>query len=211
MRSLYSLLPNVQYNSTSVRYINIDNSGSGGLVTQSCQILVTRWIVPFQAPLSMGFPRQEYWSGLPFPSSGDLPKPGIEPRSLGLQVVSCIAGEFFTDWAHQGSINSPMHVVIRDKVARVFLCVHICILLSIDILQGFVQLLLKGMIKITKQFTKPYWGAVKSWHFWTGLSSSQLSVEIIEDSTCCYTPYFPHHNLSQILKSSCSTYLLLLQ
>ena len=113
--------------------------------------------------------------------------------------------------SHQGSINNPMHVVIRDKVARVFLCVHICILLSIDILQGFVQLLLKGMIKITKQFTKPYWGAVKSWHFWTGLSSSQLSVEIIEDSTCCYTPYFPRHKLSQILKSSCSTYLLLLQ
>ena len=41
-----------------------------------------------QAPLSMGFPRQEYWSGLPFPSPGDLPDPGIEPRSPALQADS---------------------------------------------------------------------------------------------------------------------------
>ena len=39
-----------------------------------------------QAPLSMGFSRQEYWSGLPFPSSGDLPAPGIKPRSPALQA-----------------------------------------------------------------------------------------------------------------------------
>ena len=42
------------------------------------------WIVAHQAPLSMGFPRQEYWSGLPFPSPGDLPHPGIEPESPAL-------------------------------------------------------------------------------------------------------------------------------
>ena len=42
----------------------------------------TPWTVAHQAPLSMGFPRQEYWSGLPFPSPGDLPDPGIEPMSL---------------------------------------------------------------------------------------------------------------------------------
>ena len=42
---------------------------------------VTRWTVARQAPLSMGFPRQEYWNGLPFPSPGDLPGPGIEPES----------------------------------------------------------------------------------------------------------------------------------
>ena len=40
----------------------------------------------YQAPLSMGFPRQEYWSGLPFPSPGNLPDPGIEPRSPALQA-----------------------------------------------------------------------------------------------------------------------------
>ena len=43
---------------------------------------VTQWTVACQAPLSMGFPRQEYWSGLPFPSPGDLPDPGIKPMSL---------------------------------------------------------------------------------------------------------------------------------
>ena len=45
---------------------------------------VTAWTVVFQAPLSMGFPRQEYESGLPFPSPGALPDPGMEPTSLAL-------------------------------------------------------------------------------------------------------------------------------
>ena len=47
-------------------------------------IFVTPWSVVYQAPLSMGFSRQEYWSGLPFPSPGDLPNLGIEPRSPAL-------------------------------------------------------------------------------------------------------------------------------
>ena len=46
------------------------------------------WTVAHQAPPSMGFSRQEYWSGLPFPSPGDLPDPGIEPRSPALQADS---------------------------------------------------------------------------------------------------------------------------
>ena len=50
------------------------------------QLIVTPWAVAHQAPLSMGFSRQEYWSGLPFPSPGDLPNPGIEPRSPALQA-----------------------------------------------------------------------------------------------------------------------------
>ena len=49
---------------------------------------VTPWIVAHQASLSMEFPRQEYWSGLPFPSPGDLPDPGIKPRPPTLQVNS---------------------------------------------------------------------------------------------------------------------------
>ena len=44
------------------------------------------WTVACQVPLSMGFSRQEYWSGLPFPSPGDLPDPGIKPRSPALQA-----------------------------------------------------------------------------------------------------------------------------
>ena len=48
-----------------------------GLVAKSCLTLVTPWTVAQQVLLSMGFPRQEYWSELPFPSPGDLPYPGI--------------------------------------------------------------------------------------------------------------------------------------
>ena len=44
-------------------------------------LFVTPWTVAYEAPLSMEFSRQEYWSGLPYPSPGDLPDPGIEPRS----------------------------------------------------------------------------------------------------------------------------------
>ena len=68
-------------------------SGDGGLVAKSCLTFVTPWTTACQAPLSTGFSRQEYWSGLPIPSPGDLPDPGIEPR------VSCMAGRFFTNWA----------------------------------------------------------------------------------------------------------------
>ena len=50
------------------------------------QLFATPWIVVHQAPPSMGFSRQEYWSGLPFPSPGDLPDPGSKPRSSALWV-----------------------------------------------------------------------------------------------------------------------------
>ena len=50
------------------------------------RVFETQWTVAHQAPLSMGFSRQEYWSGLPFPSPGDLPDPGIEPGSPALQA-----------------------------------------------------------------------------------------------------------------------------
>ena len=52
------------------------------------QLFVTPWTVALQAPLSRGFSRQEYWSELPFPSPGDLPNPGIKPRSSALQADS---------------------------------------------------------------------------------------------------------------------------
>ena len=68
----------------------------GGSVAQSCLILATPQTVHCQAPLSMGFPKEEYWSELPFPSPGDLPDQETKPMSLVLQVVSCIVGGFFT-------------------------------------------------------------------------------------------------------------------
>ena len=62
----------------------------GDLVTKSCPTLATPWTVAHQAPLSMGFSRQEYWSGLPFPPPGDLPIPGIEPASPTSQADSLL-------------------------------------------------------------------------------------------------------------------------
>ena len=65
---------------TFIRYFG------SGLVAKSCSTLVAPWAVALQAPLSMGFSRQEYWNGLPFPSPGDLPDRGIKPRSPALQA-----------------------------------------------------------------------------------------------------------------------------
>ena len=57
----------------------------------SCvQLFLTLWTVAHQASLSMGFPRQEYWSGVPFPPPGDLPDPGIKRKSPTLQAVSAL-------------------------------------------------------------------------------------------------------------------------
>ena len=50
------------------------------------RLFATPWTLAYQAPLSMGFSRQEYWSGVPFPSPGDLPNPGIEPGSPAFQA-----------------------------------------------------------------------------------------------------------------------------
>ena len=55
------------------------------------QLFVTSWTAAPQASLSMELSRQEYWSGLPFPSPGDFPDPGIEPRSLELQAISLVS------------------------------------------------------------------------------------------------------------------------
>ena len=60
----------------------------GGLVAKLCSTLATPWTVACKSPLSMGFSRQEYWSGLSFPSPGDIPDPGIKPESPALQADS---------------------------------------------------------------------------------------------------------------------------
>ena len=67
-------------------------SGSvgSGLVMKSCPTLVTPWTVASQDPLSMGFSRQEYWSGLPFPFPRNLPNPEIKPGSPALQADSLL-------------------------------------------------------------------------------------------------------------------------
>ena len=67
---------------------------------------VTPWTVACLAPLSLGFARKECWSGLPFPTSGDLPNPGIEPTSL---ISSALASGFF--------ITAPCDRVVSNSPA----------------------------------------------------------------------------------------------
>ena len=62
------------------------------LLLSSVRLFATPWTVAYQAPPSMGFSRQEYWSGLPFPSPGDLPNPGIKPVS---PTSFALAGRLF--------------------------------------------------------------------------------------------------------------------
>ena len=69
---------------------------------QLCPALCNPWTVTHQAPLSIGVPRQEYWSGLPCPPPGDLPNPGAEPVSL---MSPALAGGFFTIGTQDSSAN----------------------------------------------------------------------------------------------------------
>ena len=81
------------------------NNGGGGLVTRLCPTLVTPCMVDCQVPLSVGFSRQEYWSGFPFPSLGDLPDPEIEPGSPLLQA-------------------DTLPTELRGKPTEMSLCIH---------------------------------------------------------------------------------------
>ena len=64
---------------------------NGHVKSFSCdQLFVTPWTIAYQASPSMGFSKQEYWSGLPFPSPGDLPDAGIEPYVLFVCMDKCV-------------------------------------------------------------------------------------------------------------------------
>ena len=69
-----------------VRFLDLDKVKVKSL--RCVQLFGIPWTVAYQAPPSMGFPRQEYWSGLPLPSPGDLPDLGMKPRSPALQADS---------------------------------------------------------------------------------------------------------------------------
>ena len=72
-------------------------------VLSHVRLSATHWTVAHQAPLSMGFSRQEYWSGLPCPPPGELPDPGIGPASL---LSPALAGGFFTTSATWEALNN---------------------------------------------------------------------------------------------------------
>ena len=87
------------------------------------KLFATLWTIACQAPLSMGFSRQEYWSGWPCPPPGDLPDPGIKPMSL---TSSALAGEFLTTsatWEAQSSLSwvrsqNPRHTTGQEGASE---------------------------------------------------------------------------------------------
>ena len=82
---------------------------------------VTLWAIACQAPLSMGFPRLEHWSELPFPSPGDLSNPGIEPDSLSLSQqgspfhIRKVLGQ-------SQNLNKTALVIIAKEYSQINLC-----------------------------------------------------------------------------------------
>ena len=81
----------------------------------SCvQLFVAPWTVAYQTPLSMGFSRQEYWSGLPFLSPGDLPDLGIEPGSPALQADALTSKPEVISSYHLSSQSNIQSVVIKQ-------------------------------------------------------------------------------------------------
>ena len=85
------------------------------------QLFVAPWTIACQAPLCMGFPRQKYWSGLPFPFSGNFPDPGIEPESPALVRApeggnsnplqySCLGNPM-----HRGAWQAIVHGVAKSQ------------------------------------------------------------------------------------------------
>ena len=90
------------------------------LVSEVAQLCPTTWTVAYQAPLSIGFSRQEYWNGLPFPSPGDLPDPGIEPGSPTLQADSLPSELSFIEFLLYAklSIYVIFHLTIHTTISK---------------------------------------------------------------------------------------------
>ena len=92
----YSVLATLEKNTVLV--ITVDTE----LLAAVPSSFVIPWAVAHQAPLSIGFPKQEYWNGLPFPSPGDLSNPGIEPASPALEADSLPLSHHWTHWGREG-------------------------------------------------------------------------------------------------------------
>ena len=94
-------------------------------VLSRVQLFVTAWTVAHQVPLSIGFPRQEYWSGWPFPPPEDLPDPGIKP------TVACIASGSFTTVPpgkpKKMCVPISLYIHIYSLYSIVCVCVCVCV------------------------------------------------------------------------------------
>ena len=82
------------------------------------------WTVAYQAPLSMGFPKQEYWNGFPFPFPGDLPDPGIKPASPTWQADSLLLSHQGSPDSQSGARNTEILPVFKGITSFPFLFVY---------------------------------------------------------------------------------------
>ena len=97
MGEIFHTIPSVFEHFTTCMYYVCAQSHS------HVHLFATPWTAALQAPVSTGFSRQECWNGLPFPASGDLPNPGIEPKSLASPVLA-------TDSLPLHHLGNPLHV-----------------------------------------------------------------------------------------------------
>ena len=102
----------------------------------------TPWIVAHQALLCMGFSRQEYWSGLPFPSSGDLPNPRIVPRSLAFQEDALpfeLLGIAFNSTVNVTAIHNGLWCNLFQLCMAVTLTVELNVITDNSVVYVYVQ------------------------------------------------------------------------
>ena len=137
------------------------------------RLFATKWTVTRQAPLSMEFPRQEYWRGLPFPSPGDLPDPGIEPVSL---ESPALGGRFFTTSATYIHTHTHTHTQKERLREHIFLKVETYWILIWALKRILSFLLLKNKFLITLLFL--------NLEFCTVISDSIKNLQCINQGLC---------------------------
>ena len=124
------------------------------------QLFATLWTVAHQAPLSMGFSREESWSGLPFPSPGNLLHLGIEPASL---LSSALAGMFFTTsttWEAQIQPCSTIKKQLNHAVSKAHTHTHTFQNVIYKVIEGIYCLFYKG-VKSPKYTLLSYYDSVE--------------------------------------------------
>ena len=128
----------------------------------SCSVMfnsfATPWTVAHQAPLSIGFPRQEYWSELPFPSPGDLPDPEIEPTSpapAGGFLTTKPPGKPILSHKLQDRPHGPVHKTpIHDSGLFYQFPPYICI--TVTELTTIIPLFFHSFVMLCLTFVKPF-------------------------------------------------------
>ena len=131
-------------------------------------VFTISWTVACQAPLSMGFCKQEYWSGLSFPSPGNLPKPGIEPRYPRLQVGFLLS-------ELPGNVDSSnRHLRVQLPTPENPRVLHLCL-----------QILLAATHLFSVSMLLPFSQCLRNGIFWDWiLSLSQMHLRFIQVGVC---------------------------